>query len=125
MWSRNHDEATATTEASPHPAHVLLVADRVEATAQPQHPRPRGARTRQVPRLVPSPAPEWHPTHPTATKVCPRRRRARPVLPRIEAADRHPVDGVVSIRRDLMNVNEETLHDADFDEVIVFAAPRR
>jgi hypothetical protein len=45
-------------------------------------------------------------------------------LPLIEQAAGTVVDGVVSIRHDPMDAIEETLHDEDFDEIILSTLPR-
>jgi hypothetical protein len=41
-----------------------------------------------------------------------------------EAGAGSPIDGSVSTRHDPMDAIEETLHDADFDEIIVSTLPR-
>src|SRR4051794_7321393 len=104
MWSRNHDEATATTEASPHPAHVLLVAT---ASRRPRSRSIRGRAARGPVKFhlfAPSPPSEWHPTHPTATKVRPGRRGLARCPRGLRRRTGTAVDGVVSIHRDLLNV---------------------
>jgi hypothetical protein len=114
---------------SPDSARVLVVTDRVEATAELLDSiRGRAARgSVEFHVLVPNPAPaEWHPTHPERhDKVREAGKVLADALPLIEAAAGTPVDGVVSIRHDPMDAIEETLQDADFDEIILFAAPHR
>jgi hypothetical protein len=111
------------------PARVLVVSDRVEATpALLDSIRGRVARgPAEFHVLVPNPAPaEWHPTHPERhDKVQEAGRVLADALPLIEEAAGTPVDGVVSIRHDPIDAIEETLHDADFDEIILFTAPHR
>jgi hypothetical protein len=114
---------------SSDPARVLVVTDRVEATPELLDSiRGRAARRPvEFYVLVPNPAPaEWHPTHPDRRdKVVEAGRVLAQTLPRIEEAAGTAVDGVVSIRHDPMDAIEETLHDADFDEIILFTAPHR
>ncbi|MEA2381045.1 MAG: hypothetical protein QOH72_1016 [Solirubrobacteraceae bacterium] len=110
-------------------ARVLVVTDRVEATPELLDSiRGRAARgTAEFHVLVPNPAPaEWHPAHPERhEKVEEAGRVLARALPLIEEAAGSAVDGVVSIRHDPMDAIEETLHDADFDEIILFVAPHR
>ena len=115
--------------SSPDPVRVLVVSDRVEATpALLDTIRGRAARgPAEFHVLVPNPAPaEWHPMHPERhDKVEEAGKVLTATLPLIEEAAGTPVDGVVSIRHDPMDAIEETLHDADFDEIILFTAPHR
>ena len=114
---------------SPDSVRVLVVSDRVEATpALLDTIRGRVARgPAEFHVLVPNPAPaEWHPTHPERRdKVEEAGRVLTAALPLIEEAAGTPVDGDVSIRHDAMDAIEETLRDADFDEIILFTAPHR
>jgi hypothetical protein len=111
------------------PARVLVVTDRVEATPELLDSiRGRASRgPTEFHVLVPNPAPaEWHPTHPERhDKVAEAGRVLAKTLPLIEGAAGSPVDGVVSIRHDPMDAIEETLHDAEFDEIILFTAAHR
>ena len=45
-------------------------------------------------------------------------------LPLLEEAGHRPVTGSVSARHDPMDAIEETLHDGDFDEIILSTLPR-
>jgi hypothetical protein len=122
-------ESVDTVMTSPDSVRVLVVTDRVEATPELLDSiRGRAARgAAEFHVLVPNPAPaEWHPTHPERhDKVVEAGRVLASTLPLIEEAAGRPVDGVVSIRHDPMDAIEETLHDADFDEIILFTAPHR
>jgi hypothetical protein len=114
---------------SAEPVRVLVVTDRVEATPELLDSiRGRAARgPAEFHGLVPNPAPaEWHPTHPERhDKVAEAGQVLADALPLIEQAAGTAVDGVVSIRHDPMDAIEETLNEAEFDEIILFTAPHR
>ncbi len=108
------------------PAHVLVVAhgtattpallDAIRARAQ------RGPSFFHL--LVPNPSPvDWPPARVREGMIEGQRALAR-ALPLIEAAARHPTDGSVSARHDLMDAIEETIYAGDYDEIIL-AVPRR
>jgi hypothetical protein len=106
---------------------VLVVTDRTAATPALLDTI-RGRATRgpaEFRVLVPNPAPaEWHPGHPERhDKVVEAERLLEGMLPLVEEAAGHAVQGVVSIRHDPMDAIEETLHDEPFDEVILATAP--
>ena len=113
----------------PAPAHVLVVTDQAAATpALLDAIRGRAARGPswfQI--LVPNPAPaEWHPGHPERhEKVAEAERELTRALPAIEAAAGRPVDGAVSLRHDPMDAIEETIHNGQFDEIILSSVPHR
>jgi hypothetical protein len=113
--------------ATSEPARVLVVTDRTAATpALLDTIRGRSARGAAEFRvLVPNPAPaEWHPLHPERhDKVTEAERELAAALPLIAEAAGHPVEGVVSIRHDPMDVIEETLFDEPFDEIILATTP--
>jgi hypothetical protein len=109
-------------------AHVLVVAHKTAAT--PALLAAIRKRAEHGPArfflLVPNPAaPEWHPLHPE------RRHRETEgehvlalALPLIDDAAGGRATGAVSTRHDPMDAIEETLHDGDFDEIILSTLPR-
>jgi hypothetical protein len=109
------------------PTRVLVVTDRTAATpALLDTIRGRAARGPAEFRvLVPNPAAaEWHAAHPERRdKVVEAERVLAGVLPLIEEAAGHAVEGVVSIRHDPMDAIEETLHEEPFEEIILAVAP--
>jgi hypothetical protein len=115
---------------SPEATRILVVADRVEATAELLDAiRGRAARgPTEFHVLVPNPAcAEWHPTHPERhDKIAEAGKVLAAALPLIEEAAGSPADGVVSIRHDPMDAIEEALHaGAPYDEIILLTAPHR
>ncbi len=115
--------------SSPNTTRVLVVTDRIVATPGLLDTiRGRAARGPAEFRiLVPNPAPaEWNPTHPDRhSKAAEARVVLSAVLPLIEEAAGHAVEGFVSTRHDPMDAIEETLHDEPFDEIILATTPHR
>ncbi|MEA2156085.1 MAG: hypothetical protein QOE11_2225, partial [Solirubrobacteraceae bacterium] len=111
------------------PARVLVVTDRVGASPQLLDSiRARVARgPAEFHMLVPNPArAEYNPTHPERhAQVAGAELQLAALLPLIEAAAGHPVQGTVSHRHDLMDAVEETLQDERCDELIVAVPPHR
>jgi hypothetical protein len=108
-------------------AHVLVVAHRTAATPAlleaVRERAERGPATFHL--LVPNPAPaDWHPRHPGRDEKL---REGEHVLalalPLIDDASGGRADGSVSMRHDPMDAIEETLHDEDFDEIILSTLP--
>ena len=114
--------------ANSDPKHILVVTDRTAAT--PGLLSEITARRAEhgdvdVHVLVPNPAPaEWHPGHP---EIHEKATAARAVLEQalgpIRQASGGPVVGLVSTRHDPMDAIEETLHDEQFDEIILSTTP--
>jgi uncharacterized membrane-anchored protein len=113
--------------SSQRPTNILVVSDHTAAT--PELLSTLKARADRGPIdvrvLVPNPAPaEWHPTHPERHAKA---AAAQAVLDRavgpIQDTAGGSVVGRVSTRHDPMDAIEETLHDEDFDEIIVSTAP--
>ena len=108
-------------------AHVLVVAHRTAATPAlleaVRERAERGPATFHL--LVPNPTPaDWHPLHPErAEKLREGERVLTLALPLIDDASGGRADGSVSIRHDPMDAIEETLHDEDFDEIILSTLP--
>jgi hypothetical protein len=108
-------------------ARVLVVAHRTAATpALLEAVRRRAARAPAAFHLlVPDPhAPEWR----TAPRLHPDLSDGELVLalalPLLSEAAGGPVTGTVSRRHDPMDAIEETLHDEDYDEIILSTLPR-
>jgi hypothetical protein len=108
--------------------HVLVVAHRTAATpALLEAVRERAERgPARFHLLVPNPAPaDWHPLHPERHE---KRSEGENVLalalPLIDDASGGRASGSVSTRHDPMDAIEETLHDGDFDEIILSTLPR-
>jgi len=110
-------------------ARVLVVAHKTAATAALMDAvRERAARgPARFHLLVPNP---HHPnlrhlsevTHPNVTEGEQVLALALPLIE--EACGGCPTDGTVSPRHDPMDAIEETLHDQDFDEIILSTLPR-
>jgi hypothetical protein len=121
------------TEIAHVPAHaesaaqVLVVAHRAAATpALLEAVRARAARGRaRFHLLVPNPA-----EHAEVTEA--ERHRAHTegehvlalALPLLDEAAGNAADGSVSLRHDPVDAIEETLHDGEFDEIIIATLPR-
>jgi hypothetical protein len=109
------------------PARVLVVAHKTAATpALLEAVRERAARgPARFHLLVPNPHhPSWHPAdaaHPDVTEGEQVLALALPLIE--EACGGSPADGSVSRRHDPMDAIEETLHDQDFDEIILSTLP--
>jgi hypothetical protein len=103
-------------ESSPI-AHVLVVAHKTAATpALLQAVRQRAQRGPCFFHLlVPSPGPRG---------AIDGEQVLAPALPLLEEAGHRPATGSVSARHDPMDAIEETLHDGDFDEIILSTLPR-
>jgi hypothetical protein len=97
--------------------HVLVVAHKTAAT--PALLAAVGQRARRGPcffhLLVPSPGPRGGLDGEQVLTLA---------LPLLEEAGHRPVTGSVSARHDPMDAIEETLHDGDFDEIILSTLPR-
>jgi hypothetical protein len=108
-------------------ARVLVVAHKTAATpALLEAIRQRAARgPARFHLLVPNPhPPSWRPrelSHPDVTEG---EQVLALALPLIEEAAGAPAEGTVSPRHDPMDAIEETLHDEDFDEIILSTLPR-
>jgi hypothetical protein len=108
-------------------AHVLVVAHRTAATPAlleaVRERAERGPATFHL--LVPNPTPaDWHPLHPERDEKLREGERVLALaLPLIDDASGGRADGSVSVRHDPMDAIEETLHDEDFDEIILSTLP--
>jgi hypothetical protein len=108
-------------------ARVLVVAHKTAATpALLAAVRQRAARgPARFHLLVPNPhAPSWRPSEASPPDVAEGEQVLALALPLIEEAAGHPADGSVSPRHDPMDAIEETLHEEDFDEIILSTLPR-
>jgi hypothetical protein len=108
-------------------ARVLVVAHKTAATpALLDAVRQRAARgPARFHLLVPNPhAPSWRPSEASHPDVTEGEQILALALPLIEEAAGHPADGSVSPRHDPMDAIEETLHEEDFDEIILSTLPR-
>jgi hypothetical protein len=112
---------------SAYTAQVLVVAHRTAATpALLQAVRERAERGHaRFHLLVPNPAPaDWHPLHPERHEKHTEGEHVLALaLPLIDDASGGWADGSVSTRHDPMDAIEETLHDGDFDEIILSTLP--
>jgi hypothetical protein len=110
------------------PANVLVVAHKTAATpALLEAIRQRASRgPARFHLLVPNPAPSaWAASHSGHhEKVNEAEHVLVLALPLIEEAAGVAADGSVSTRTDPMDAIEETLHDGDFDEIILSTLPR-
>lgn len=113
---------------SSSPAKVLVVAHKTAATpALLDAIRERAARgPARFHLLVPNPAPcAWSPTDAGRRhKVEEAQQVLALALPLIEEASGTTADGSCSTRTDPMDAIEESLHDRDFDEIILSTLPR-
>jgi hypothetical protein len=113
---------------SASPADILVVAHKTAATpALLEAVRQRAARgPARFHLLVPNPAPSaWAASHSGhQEKVNEAEHVLVLALPLIEEVAGAPADGSVSTRTDPMDAIEETLHDRDFDEIILSTLPR-
>jgi hypothetical protein len=112
---------------SASPAKVLVVAHRTAATpALLDAIRRRAAEgPAAFHLLVPNPVSSaWAAAHVYRQKADEAERVLVLALPLIEEAAGHPATGSVSTRTDPMDAIEETLHDGDFDEIILSTLPR-
>jgi hypothetical protein len=113
---------------SASPANILVVAHKTAATpALLEAVRQRAARgPARFHLLVPNPAPSaWAASHSGhQEKVNEAEHVLVLALPLIEEVAGAPADGSVSTRTDPMDAIEETLHDRDFDEIILSTLPR-
>jgi hypothetical protein len=122
----NNGQKGALMESS-STARVLVVAHKTAATpALLEAVRQRAARgPAEFHLLVPNPHhPSWRPAelmHPDVTEG---QQVLALALPLIEAAAGGRAEGTVSPRHDPMDAIEETLHDEDFDEIILSTLPR-
>jgi hypothetical protein len=111
------------------PASVLVVAHRTAATpALLDTIRERAARgPARFHLLVPNPfLADWHPVHTDRHEkehITQAEHVLALALPLYEEAAGGPVDGSVSIRHDPMDAIEETVRDANFDEIILSTLP--
>ena len=109
------------------PARVLVVAHKTAATpALLDAVRKRAARgPARFHLLVPNPRhPSWRPAEASHPDVSEGEQVLALALPLIEEACRGcRVDGAVSPRHDPMDAIEETLHEEDFDEIILSTLP--
>jgi hypothetical protein len=123
----NNGQKGASMEAS-STARVLVVAHKTAATpALLDAVRQRAARgPARFHLLVPNPHhPSWRPaeaSHPDVTEGVQVLALALPLIE--EACGGCPTDGSVSPRHDPMDAIEETLHEEDFDEIILSTLPR-
>ena len=111
---------------SAKPARVLVVAHKTAATpALLRAVRERAARgPARFHLLVPNPVlAEWHPMHGERHETSVGEHVLALALPLMDEAAGGRVDGSVSIRHDPMDAIEETLHDGDFDEIIISTLP--
>ena len=110
------------------PARVLVVAHKTAATAALMDAvRERAARgPARFHLLVPNPHhPSWRPAEASHPDVTEGEQVLALALPLIEEASGGcPTDGRVSPRHDPMDAIEETLHEEDFDEIILSTLPR-
>jgi hypothetical protein len=116
----------ASMEAS-NPARVLVVAHKTAATpALLEAVRLRAARgPARFHLLVPNPhPPSWRPAEASHPDVTEGEQVLALALPLIEEAVGRPAEGSVSPRHDPMDAIEETLHEEDFDEIILSTLPR-
>jgi len=107
-------------------ARILIVAHRTAATpALLAAVRERAARgPARFHLLVPNPVEaDWHPTHPQTHVTTAGEHVLTLALPLIDEASGGHTEGSVSIRHDPMDAIEETLHDGDFDEIILSTLP--
>jgi hypothetical protein len=108
-------------------ARVLVVAHKTAATeALLDVIHRRAARgPAQFHLLVPNPhPPSWRPAEASHPDVTEGEQVLALALPLIERAAGGPAEGSVSPRHDPMDAIEETLHDGDFDEIILSTLPR-
>jgi hypothetical protein len=109
-------------------AQVLVVAHKTAATpALLDAIRARAQRgPAQFHLLVPNPvASEWHPLHPEHQhRVTEGEHVLALALPLIDDAAGGHATGAVSTRHDPMDAIEETLHEGEFDEIILSTLPR-
>jgi hypothetical protein len=108
-------------------ARVLVVAHKTAATpALLDAVRDRASRgPARFHLLVPNPhSPSWRPAEESHPRVTEGEQVLALALPLIEEAAGGPVDGTVSPRHDPMDAIEETLHEEDFDEIILSTLPR-
>ena len=109
------------------PARVLVVAHKTAATpALLDAVRKRAARgPARFHLLVPNPHhPSWRPAEASHPDVSEGEQVLALALPLIEEACRGcRADGAVSPRHDPMDAIEETLHEEDFDEIILSTLP--
>ena len=108
-------------------ARVLVVAHKTAATpALMDAVRERAARgPARFYLLVPNPHhPSWRPAEVSHPNVSEGEQVLALALPLIEEASGSPAEGSVSPRNDPMDAIEETLHDEDFDEIILSTLPR-
>ena len=109
-------------------ARVLVVAHKTAATpALLEAVRRRAERgPARFHLLVPNPHhASWHPSEAIHPDVTEGEQVLALALPLIEdACGGCPADGSVSPRHDPMDAIEETLHDGDFDEIILSTLPR-
>jgi hypothetical protein len=109
------------------PARVLVVAHKTAATpALLEAVRERAARgPARFHLLVPNPQhPSWRPAEAAHPDVTDGEQVLALALPLIEeACGGAPADGSVSRRHDPMDAIEETLHEQDFDEIILSTLP--
>ena len=99
------------------PAHVLVVAHKTAATPALLEAVARRAKLGPCffHLLVPSPGPRGGSDGEQVLALA---------VPLLEEAAHRPVTGSVSARHDPMDAIEETLHDGDFDEIIISTLPR-
>ena len=108
-------------------ARVLVVAHKTAATpALLEAIRQRAARgPARFHLLVPNPhPPSWRPSELSHPDVTEGEQVMALALPLIEEAAGHLAEGSVSPRHDPMDAIEETLHQEDFDEIILSTLPR-
>ena len=109
------------------PARILVVAHKTAATPAlldaVRRRAERGAARFHL--LVPNPQhPSWRPAEASHPNVTEGEQVLALALPLIEdACGGCPTDGSVSRRHDPMDAIEETLHDEDFDEIILSTLP--
>ena len=112
---------------SSRPAHVLVVAHKTAAT--PVLLEAVRERARRGPcffhLLVPSPPPRaWRHLDAERHSIAEGEQVLALAVPLLEEAAHRPESGSVSARHDPMDAIEETLHDGDFDEIILSTLPR-
>jgi hypothetical protein len=121
-----HGQKGASMQAS-NTARVLVVAHKTAATpALLDAVRERAARgPARFHLLVPNPhPPSWRPTEASHPDVTEGEQVLALALPLIEEAAGGAAGGFVSPRHDPMDAIEETLHEKDFDEIILSTLPR-